>query len=72
MRRDGLKVKSNYSRVSCHEYDFDRRKQLGLALDTYPFVADVACADARFLWYYSLSLSSIDRANFARVRQLLA
>ena len=44
--------KSNYSRVSCHEYDFDRAEHLNLTLDTKcSFVANVACADARFLRY---------------------
>jgi len=75
-RLDFAVGKSNYSRVSCHEYDFDRAEHLSLALDTNcSFGANVACADARFLWYCNLCLSSfslldsVDRANFARVRQ---
>ena len=63
--------KSNYSRLS---YDFDRGEHLSLALDTNSvFVANIACADATCLWYCNLCLSSaldsVDRANFARVRQ---
>lgn len=39
-------------------YDFDIAEHLGLALDTnFSFVADVACADARFLWYCNLAKS---------------
>ena len=42
--------KSNYSRLSLDEYDFDKGEHLGLALDTNrSFVANVACTDARFL-----------------------
>ena len=47
--------KSSYSRLSCLDHDFDRREHPGLALDTNrSFVADIACADARLLWYCSL------------------
>ena len=63
MRRNGLIAVggSNYSRLSCHEYDFDRGEHLSLALDTNrSFVANVACASG--------ALCSVDRANFARVR----
>ena len=58
MRRNGLVAVggSNYSRLSCHEYDFDRGEHVSLALDTNrSFVANVACASAR----QSLSVRSI-------------
>ena len=50
MRQNGLVAVggSIYSRLSCHEYYFDRGEHLSLALDTMrSFVANVACASAR-------------------------